>query len=153
MSIQRKRNTGQIIFIIGGAGGVGSMVIQLAKKVAGMDVVATASRKESQDWCMEMGADLCINHHKDLKHELEHAGIQDVPYILCLNSTDEHFDAMADIVAPQGKICSIVETSEKHALYPVLFHKSVTPLFGSLCLRAPCLRAAIWRNRTSCSVK
>ena len=126
LGIQIEKDAGRTILIIGGAGGVGSMAIQLAKKVAKLRVVATASRKESQDWCLSLGADLCINHHKDMNHQLEEAGIDVVPFILCLNNTDGHFASMTEIIAPQGKICSIVGTSEKHALHPELFQKSVT---------------------------
>jgi zinc-binding alcohol dehydrogenase family protein len=126
LSIQSEKDAGCTILIIGGAGGVGSMAIQIAKKVATLKVVATASRKDSTDWCTSLGADLCIDHHKDMKRQLEEAGIDSVPYILCLNNTDGHFESITKIIAPQGKICSIVGTSEKHALRPELFQKSVT---------------------------
>jgi alcohol dehydrogenase len=126
LQISREHDANRTILIIGGAGGVGSIAIQLASKVAGMKVVATASREESQRWCLSLGADMCVNHHGDMQKQLNEAGVEDVPFILCLNSTDTHFQSMAEIIAPQGKICSIVETSEKHALYPDLFRKSVT---------------------------
>lgn len=118
------------ILIIGGAGGVGSIAIQLAKNLVnqsslsslsstasssysslpGVNLIATASRTESVEWCMRMGADYVVNHHKDLRAQIkEFIGIEYVDYILCLNDTDGHFESMKQLVAPQGKICSIVE--------------------------------------------
>jgi zinc-binding alcohol dehydrogenase family protein len=104
------KDRGKTILIIGGAGGVGSIAIQLAKKVAGLRVIATASRPESSDWVRQLGADLVINHRKPLDQELKDAGEPLVDFIFCLNATDSHFKAMAEAIAPQGHICSIVET-------------------------------------------
>jgi zinc-binding alcohol dehydrogenase family protein len=104
-------DAGKTILIIGGAGGVGSIAIQLASKVAKLKVVATASRDESRDWCLKLGADHVINHRLSLIKELAIQNINQVDYILCLNNTDQHWKAMAEIIAPQGSICSIVETT------------------------------------------
>ena len=136
LGINRGSDANRTILIIGGAGGVGSMAIQLAKKVAGLNVVATASREESQQWCLSLGADLCIDHHQDMKQQLETANIDSVPYIFCLNSTDRHLPAMADIIAPQGKICGIVEFVEKHTLFPELYLKSVTLVWELMFTRS-----------------
>ena len=103
---------GKSILIIGGAGGVGSIAIQLAGKLAKLKVIATASREESHAWCQKLGADRVINHRKSLVEELAAQGIDTVDYIFCLNNTDQHWSAMAEIIAPQGRICSIVETPE-----------------------------------------
>ncbi|MES2499159.1 MAG: zinc-binding alcohol dehydrogenase family protein [Pseudomonadota bacterium] len=103
-------NQGKSILIIGGAGGVGSIAIQLAKKVAGLNVIATASRPETIAWVKNLGADEAINHHQ-LQQEIAQLNIQP-DYILCNNDTDGYFEALAEIVKPQGKICSIVETAK-----------------------------------------
>ncbi len=103
-------NQGKSILIIGGAGGVGSIAIQLAKKVAGLNVIATASRPETIAWVKNLGADEAINHHQ-LQQEIAQLNIQ-LDYILCNNDTDGYFEAMAEIVKPQGRICSIVETAK-----------------------------------------
>ncbi len=103
-------NAGQSILIVGGAGGVGSIAIQLAKKLARLKVIATASRPESIAWSKKLGADLVVNHRNALDEELNAINLQQVDYILCLNSTDHHWSAMANAIAPQGRICSIVET-------------------------------------------
>ena len=118
-------NRNSTILIINGAGGVGSIAIQLAKQVAGLKVIATASRYETMTWCRQMGADECINHHKQFKDELNKIGISSVDYILCLNNTDLHWQNMADTIKPQGKICSIVGNKEPLDLN-ILKNKSVT---------------------------
>ena len=102
---------GKSILIIGGAGGVGSIAIQLASKVAKLTVIATASRDESRDWCLQLGADQMINHRNPVNKELLAENVPMVDYILCLNNTDQHWPAMAEAIKPQGRICSIVETS------------------------------------------
>lgn len=100
------------ILIIGGAGGVGSIAIQLAKRVAGLEVVATASRDETSAWCRELGADHVINHREPLAPQLAALDLPQVDRVLCLNDTSGHWQAMAEVVAPQGTICSIVEPDE-----------------------------------------
>ena len=125
----RSHDVSSYILIIGGVGGVGSIATQLAKNLvnqpafsssssisssssphARINVIATASRTESVEWCKKMGADYVINHHKDLKSQIkELVDIDYVDYILCLNDTNGHFESMKQLVAPQGKICSIVE--------------------------------------------
>ncbi len=104
-------DAGKTILIIGGAGGVGSIAIQLASKVAKLNVIATASRRESRDWCIKLGADYVINHRRSLTEELAEQNFKQVDYIVCLNNTDQHWKAIAEIIAPQGGICSIVETT------------------------------------------
>lgn len=116
LKISAEHDAGKNILIIGGAGGVGSIAIQLAKTVAKLNVVTTASRTESEQWCSKLGADHIINHHSDLILQYRALGINDPDYILCLNNTDKHFAAMAELIAPQGMICSIVGTQEKHDL-------------------------------------
>jgi zinc-binding alcohol dehydrogenase family protein len=118
-------NEASKLLIIGGAGGVGSIAIQLAKQVAGLTVIATASRPETIDWSLKMGANYTINHREKFAAELEKLGIQQVDYILCLNDTDGHWQNMADVIKPQGKICSIVETEQPLDLN-LLKNKSVT---------------------------
>ncbi len=103
-------NKAKSILIIGGAGGVGSIAIQLAKKVAGLNVIATASRPETIAWVRDLGADVVVNHHQ-LLQEMSQLNIQP-DYILCNNDTDGYFETMAAIIKPQGKICSIVETAK-----------------------------------------
>jgi zinc-binding alcohol dehydrogenase family protein len=99
------------ILIIGGAGGVGSIAIQLAAKVVGLNVIATASRPESEKWVRELGAQQVINHFGDIPAQLKDIGVEQVDYVLILNDTDKHFPAAAQGIAPQGTIATIVENS------------------------------------------
>ena len=100
------------VLVIGGAGGVGSIAIQLAKKVAGCKVIATASRDATAEWCRQFGADDIINHHGSFAEEFKRISADEVDYILCFNSTEKHIQNMADVIKPQGKICTIVETKD-----------------------------------------
>lgn len=118
------RNAGKSILIIGAAGGVGSIAIQLAKYV-GLTVIGTASRPESAEWIKSMGADHTINHYEAFVPQLKELGLAQVDYIFCLNSTEKHWSGMAEAIAPQGKICSIVETKEPLDL-TLLMNKSAT---------------------------
>ncbi|MEW4369800.1 zinc-binding alcohol dehydrogenase family protein [Paenibacillus kandeliae] len=124
VSTSTEQNEGKSILIIGAAGGVGSIATQLAKH-AGLTVIGTASRPESSDWAKQMGADYIINHYEDFLPQLQAQGLKEVDYIFCLNSTDKHWSNMAEAIAPQGKICSIVETDEPLNL-TLLKNKSVT---------------------------
>lgn len=103
-----QENQERSILIIGGAGGVGSVAIQLAK-LAGLNVIATASREETVCWCQQLGADKILNHHHPLKPQLEEQGLKGVDYLFCLSSTEAHWNNIVKCIAPQGKICAIVE--------------------------------------------
>lgn len=117
-------NKGKTILIIGAAGGVGSIATQLAKKV-GMTVIGTTSRPETKEWVLSLGADATINHYEPFTAQLQELGFNSVDYILCLNATLKHWANMAEAIAPQGKICSIVESDEPLDL-TLLKNKSVS---------------------------
>lgn len=104
-------DTGKTLLVIGGAGGVGSMAIQLAKVVGRLRVLATASRPDSQAWCSQLGADLVIDHRTDLVPQLAAHGVKTVDFILCLSDTDRYFSTMAKLIKPQGHICALVESA------------------------------------------
>lgn len=120
----KSENVGKKLLIVNGAGGVGSVAIQLAKSID-LTVVATASRPETRDWVKKQGADFVIDHHQDFAPQLQKINMNEVDYILCLHSTELHWSAMADVIAPLGKICSIVET-EKPVELGLLKDKSAT---------------------------
>ncbi|WP_373058378.1 zinc-binding alcohol dehydrogenase family protein [Zunongwangia sp. H14] len=111
LNIAENSGAGKTVLVIGGAGGVGSIGIQLLKKLTQMKVIATASREETEKWCREKGADVVVNH-KNLQKEMEKRGFEEVDYILNFSNTELHWNAMAELIKPQGHICSIVETSE-----------------------------------------
>jgi len=129
-------NKGKSVLIIGGAGGVGSIATQIAKNVAGLNVIATASRDTSKKWCLSMGASEIINHHNSFKKEFESKNISEVDYILCFNSMELHIQNMADVIKPQGKICTIVETPNNEPININLFQgKSVGILWELMFTR------------------
>lgn len=103
-------DAGKRILILGGAGGVGSMAIQLAKTLAQLTVVASASRAESRRWCLDLGADQVVDHSGDWLAPITASGAVD--YVLCLNDIDQHFERIAQAVAAQGKICAIVDNKK-----------------------------------------
>jgi zinc-binding alcohol dehydrogenase family protein len=92
------------LLIVGGAGGVGSILIQLARKLTGLTVIATASRPESTKWCLDLGAHHVIDHSKSMKEQIAALNAPPVGLIAALTNTEQHFQALADIIAPQGKI-------------------------------------------------
>lgn len=108
MKIEEGNGEGQTVLIIGGAGGVGSIAIQLLKALTNFRVIATASREETASWCKKMGADTIANH-KALSEELENDSID---YILNFADTSGHWETMANLIKPQGSICAIVNTTE-----------------------------------------
>ncbi|HEX6690822.1 MAG TPA: zinc-binding alcohol dehydrogenase family protein [Burkholderiales bacterium] len=95
------------MLIIGGAGGVGSIGIQIAKQ-AQLKVIATASRPETIAWCKELGADHTISHRQPMRPQLEALGLKHVDYIANFSEVDEHWAAIGDLIAPQGGIVMIV---------------------------------------------
>jgi zinc-binding alcohol dehydrogenase family protein len=115
----------QSLFIVGGAGGAGSMAIQLGKLVPGLRVVATASRPESTAWCYKLGADAVIDHFGDMRAQLLGLGLPSVDAILILQYPDQHFPTLADMLTPQGSMCSIVPFDQTPDIN-LLMRKSAT---------------------------
>lgn len=109
LRIEKDGGKGQSILIIGGAGGVGSIAIPLAKKLTQLEVVTTASRKETEQWCLDKGADAVVNH-KDLVNSVKEKGYSEFDYILNVVDTEMHWEATAELIKPQGSFCTIVET-------------------------------------------
>ncbi|MCA1288455.1 zinc-binding alcohol dehydrogenase family protein [Salipiger bermudensis] len=97
---------GQSLLVIGGAGGVGSILIQLSKRLTGLTVIATASRPETQDWVRRMGADHVIDHRGDIAAQLRDLAL--VPdYVSALTATDQHWPAIIELIAPRGHVALI----------------------------------------------
>ena len=105
------RDAGKTLLVIGGAGGVGSMTIQLARHIAGLRVVATASRDASRDWCLALGAEAVVDHRQALEPALKALGLTTVDAIVCLSEPDPYFAAMAALIAPHGRIVCAVEAA------------------------------------------
>ncbi len=115
------------ILIIGAAGGVGSILIQLARHLTPLTVVATASRSETTEWCQQLGAHYVIDHHRDIRTQMQELGLGEVEYIALLSATDTHYPGIAELLAPQGKI-AIIDDPQKPVDARPLKRKS-----GSIC--------------------
>ena len=101
-------DNGRSLLVIGGAGGVGSIAIQLARH-AGFRVVATASRPQTRDWCLAMGAQHVVDHRQPLGPQLQALGLPEVDVVLNLADTDLYWDPIGQLLAPQGHVGLIVE--------------------------------------------
>lgn len=111
IKINPEKDKGKTILILAGAGGVGSIAIQIAKKMANLKVIATASRPDSIQWCKDLGADYVINHY-NLKAELEEIGHSEVNYILDFVDLKGYWETAAEIIKPQGHIVTITGSAD-----------------------------------------
>lgn len=108
LQISRDRNlTGKSLLVIGAAGGVGSVLVQLARQLTGVTIIGTASRADTSAWVTELGAHHVIDHSKPLATEITRLGLPPVDYVISLNQTDSHFDQIVELIAPQGKFALI----------------------------------------------
>ena len=105
-SLEITKDDKEALLVIGGAGGVGSILIQLAKTLTNLTVIASASRPETIAWTEKMGADHVINHSKPIDTEIEALGIQP-KYVAALTGTEEHFEAIVNLIKPRGAVAII----------------------------------------------
>lgn len=103
-AVPGKRPTEDVLLIIGAAGGVGSILTQLASRLTSMTVIGTASRVETTNWVRSLGAHHVIDHSKSLSAELKRIGILGVTHVASLTQTDSHFGQIVELLAPQGKL-------------------------------------------------
>lgn len=97
------------ILIIGGAGGVGSIAIQLVRQLTDLAVIATASRPETRAWVEKLGATHVVDHSAPLAPQFEAAGLAAPSFVFCTTNTDDHYAAIAELIAPQGRFGLIDE--------------------------------------------
>jgi len=95
---------GQTLLVIGAAGGVGSILVQLARQLTRLTVVGTASRPETQDWVYALGAHHVIDHSLPLAEGLARLGIAQVEHVASLTHTDQHYPQIIQVLAPQGQL-------------------------------------------------
>jgi zinc-binding alcohol dehydrogenase family protein len=120
-------HAGKSVLILGGAGGVGSIAIQLAKKLAKLRVIASASRPESVAWVKSMGADATVDHSRPIDIEAD--------YLLCFSSPDAYWSQFPKLVRPQGKIGMIVRTAKPVDL-AILHEKSIAVCLEGMFTRS-----------------
>lgn len=97
-----KRPTDERLLIVGAGGGVGSILVQLARRLTGLTVIGTASRAETQSWVRELGAHHVLDHSRPLADELKRIGFADVSHVVSLTHSEEHFAQIVEVLAPQG---------------------------------------------------
>ena len=97
----------EVILVVGAAGGVGSIFIQLAKAITGATIIATASRESSRAWVKKLGADYVVDHTKPLQAQIEGLHIGRVTHVASLNKTESYFESYIELLAPFGKIAII----------------------------------------------
>lgn len=102
-----KETSREVILVVGAAGGVGSILVQLAKAITGATIIATASRENSAAWVKKLGAHHVVDHSKPLGPQVEALGISQVTHLASLNSTDSYFESYIELLAPFGKIAMI----------------------------------------------
>ena len=106
LAVEEGGGEGDVLLIVGGAGGVGSILTQLAKTLTRLTVVATASREETRAWCTSMGADHVIDHHGDIPAQLRELGL--VPsHVAALTASDRHFATLVEVIRPLGRMSMI----------------------------------------------
>ncbi|GAL77759.1 zinc-containing alcohol dehydrogenase [Algibacter lectus] len=98
-----KDDASKSVLVIGAAGGVGSILVQLAKKLTKLNIIGTASREETTAWLKELGADAVINHRNKLSEEFEKYNLPAPDYIVSLNATEQHADEIVKVIKPQGR--------------------------------------------------
>lgn len=107
MKIGRASGATGSVLIVGGAGGVGSIAIQLVRCLTGLTVIATASRPETREWCREMGAHHLVDHSQPLADQVKAIEPGGVNYVLGLTRVEEHFEQIVEAMAPQGALALI----------------------------------------------
>jgi len=107
LQVARDGGAGQRLLIIGAAGGVGSALIQLARRLTGLTVIATASRPETRAWVEALGAHQVIDHRQPLSRELARLGLDEVDLVASLTATDHHFPEIVASLRPQGRLALI----------------------------------------------
>jgi NADPH2:quinone reductase len=113
------------LLVLGGAGGVGSSAIQLARQLTQLTVIATASRPESQNWCRQLGAHHVIDHSQPLAPQVKALVTDGVNYTLALTRTEDHFDQLIAAMAPQSAL-ALIENPARPLELTMLKPKSIS---------------------------
>ncbi|MEL7296922.1 MAG: zinc-binding alcohol dehydrogenase family protein [Pseudomonadota bacterium] len=106
LGVPENGGSDQALLVIGGAGGVGSILIQLARKLTALTVIATASRQDTVEWVKKMGAHHVINHHASLQQQVAELGLTP-RYVAALTASDQHLPAIVELIEPRGRIAII----------------------------------------------
>lgn len=124
----------QTLLVVNGAGGVGSILVQLAARLTDLTVIATASRAASIDWVKRMGADYVINHRQPLDEGIRALGIEQVNYVASLSATEENMASIVRLIAPHGTV-GIIDAPAVLDIVP-LKAKSATVAWEGVFIRS-----------------
>lgn len=102
-----KNDSSKSILVIGAAGGVGSIMVQLLKQRTKLNIIASASRPETISWLEDLGADTIVNHRNPLSEELAAKNLSEVDYVVSLNNTEQHLPEIEKVIKPQGQFALI----------------------------------------------
>jgi len=116
LRIAKGGGAGQALLVVGGAGGVGSILIQLARQLTQLRIIATASRPETRQWCLDLGAHAVIDHRQPLSAGLNAAGIGHVDFVAALTQTEQHYDQIIESLKPQGALAVIDDMDVLNAM-------------------------------------
>lgn len=103
-AVPGKSGAGDALLVIGAGGGVGSILVQLARRLTNLTVIGTASRPETQDWVRELGAHHVIDHRQPFAPQLASAGVREVRLVASLTHSDQHYAQAVEVLAPQGRL-------------------------------------------------
>ncbi len=109
--LREGEGAGEALLVVGGAGGVGSILIQLAKQLTGLTVIASASRPETRAWVERMGADQVVDHRRPLDEAVAELGLQP-RYVAALTHTGHHFEALVNLIQPRGRLTLIDDPAD-----------------------------------------
>jgi zinc-binding alcohol dehydrogenase family protein len=104
---ESQNQSDEVLLVVGASGGVGSILVQLAKSITGATVIGTASRESSQEWVKKLGADYVVDHSKPLQPQIEALDVGKVTHVASLNSTDTYFETYTELLVPFGRIAMI----------------------------------------------
>lgn len=112
LRLEENGGQGQHLLIIGAAGGVGSILVQLARQLTGLTVIATASRAQTQAWVKDLGAHLVIDHSAPLAAQLSAHGVAAVDHVISLTHTDTYLEQLIEVLRPQGQLALIDDPAQ-----------------------------------------
>ncbi|MBT0569264.1 zinc-binding alcohol dehydrogenase family protein [Curvibacter sp. CHRR-16] len=131
---ERQANSQPTLLVIGAGGGVGSILVQLARQLTAVRLVVTAARAETRQWLLDLGAEHVIDHSQALAPQLAALGIAQVDYAISITHTDQYFEQLVELIRPQGKFALIDDPVSLNAV--LLKRKSISLHWESMFTRS-----------------
>ncbi|HEN8798082.1 TPA: zinc-binding alcohol dehydrogenase family protein [Pseudomonas putida] len=112
LAVEENGGEGQSLLVVGAAGGVGSILVQLARKLTQLTVIGTASRQETQAWVKDLGAHYVIDHSESIPLQVEELKLNPIDYVISLTHTDTYLPQLVEVLRPQGKLALIDDPAQ-----------------------------------------